>query len=49
MVRLAERLGFSREACFRRARIVDGEYYDGLGYGVLREEWEERYPGGFPG
>lgn len=39
MMRVAERLGFQREACFRRARIVDGLYYDGLGYGLLREEW----------
>ena len=31
----------------RRARIVDGDYYDGLGYGILREEWAARYPRGF--
>ena len=49
MIRLAEKLGFQREACFRKARIVRGEYYDGLGYGVLREEWRERYPQGFGG
>ncbi len=47
MMRLAEKLGYVQEACFRRARIVDGEYFDGMGYGVLREEWEERFPGGF--
>ena len=47
MVKLAEKLGFQREATFRKARIVDGEYYDGLGYGILREEWNERYAGGF--
>ena len=39
MVRLAEKLGFRREACFRKARIVDGNYYDALGFGILREEW----------
>lgn len=39
MMRLAERLGFLQEACFRKARIVNGEYYDGLAYGILREEW----------
>jgi RimJ/RimL family protein N-acetyltransferase len=49
MIRLAEKLGFQREACFRKARIVGGAYYDGLGYGVLREEWRERYPWGFGG
>jgi putative hydrolase of HD superfamily len=47
MVRLAEKLGYVREACFRKARIVDGKYYDSLGYGVLREEWSGRYPDGF--
>ena len=40
MMRLAEKAGYQQEACFRRARIVDGAYYDGLGYGMLREEWE---------
>jgi len=49
MIRLAEKLGFQQEACFRKARIVRGEYYDGLGYGVLREEWRERYSQGFEG
>lgn len=47
MMRLAEKLGFKQEACFRKARIVRGAYYDSLGYGVLREEWEARYPQGF--
>jgi putative hydrolase of HD superfamily len=47
MIRLAEKLGFQQEAVFRMARIVDGEYYDGLGYGILRTEWDARYPEGF--
>jgi RimJ/RimL family protein N-acetyltransferase len=47
MMRLAEKLGFKQEAVFRKARIVKGLYYDGLGYGILREEWQERYPNGF--
>jgi RimJ/RimL family protein N-acetyltransferase len=47
MMKLAEKLGFQREATFRKARIVEGEYYDGIGYGILREEWAERYPDGF--
>ena len=47
MMRLAVRLGFRLEARFRNARIVDGEYHDALGYGVLREEWDARYPDGF--
>jgi RimJ/RimL family protein N-acetyltransferase len=47
MIKLAQKLGFQEEAVFRMARIVDGEFYDGLGYGVLRSEWEARYPDGF--
>ena len=47
MMKLAEKLGFQQEAVFRKARIVGGEYYDGLGYGILREEWQTRYPKGF--
>jgi putative hydrolase of HD superfamily len=47
MMRVAKKLGFTKEAVFRMARIVEGEYFDGLGYGVLRTEWEERYAKGF--
>ncbi|MBA3870389.1 MAG: GNAT family N-acetyltransferase [Anaerolineae bacterium] len=47
MMRLAQKLGYREEARFRNARVVDGQYYDGLGYGVLREEWAARYPQGF--
>ncbi len=47
MIKVAEKLGFTKEAVFRMARIVEGEYYDGLGYGVLRTEWEERFVKGF--
>ncbi len=47
MMRLAERLGYRLEARFRDARIVDGTHFDAMGYGTLRAEWSERYPGGF--
>ncbi len=47
MIRVAQKLGFQQEACFRRARIVDGQYYDSLAYGILREEWQQQYPDGF--
>lgn len=47
MMRLALKLGYREEARFRMARIVDGAYYDGLGYGVLRSEWQQMYPNGF--
>lgn len=43
MMKLAEKLGFKREAIFRKARIVDDTYYDGLGYGVLRDEWKTQH------
>jgi hypothetical protein len=42
MMRVANKLGYQFEWRFRKARIVAGEYYDALGYGVLREEWEQR-------
>lgn len=47
MMRLATKIGYREEARFRRARIVKGELYDGLGYGILREEWALKYPDGF--
>ena len=47
MMRLAEKLGYQLEARFRQARIVNGRYSAGLGYGVLRAEWARRYPRGF--
>ncbi|MEM7798906.1 MAG: GNAT family protein [Chloroflexota bacterium] len=43
MCKLALKLGFKEEARFRNARIVNGEYYDGMGYGILRKEFENRY------
>ncbi len=41
MVKISEKLGLKQEACFRKARIVDGEYYDSVSYGILREEWKK--------
>jgi putative hydrolase of HD superfamily len=42
MMRLADKLGYQLEGRFRKARIVASDYYDALGYGILREEWQER-------
>ena len=42
MCRVAEGLGLVREATFRQARVVDGEIYDSVVYGVLRAEWATR-------
>ncbi len=47
MMRLAEKVGYVEEARFRKARIVGDKCYDGLGYGVLREDWLRRHPHGF--
>ena len=47
MIRLGEKLGFKQEACIRKARIVNGEYYDSIAYGILKEEWYTNYPDGF--
>lgn len=47
MVRLATKLGFQEEMRLRQARIVNGEYFDALGYGILRAEWAARFPNGF--
>lgn len=42
MIRLAQKLGFMEEARFRKARIVNGAYYDSIGMGILREEWQKQ-------
>lgn len=47
MMGLAIKLGYQLEGRFRKARIVDHEHYDALGYGILREEWQAQYPQGF--
>jgi len=40
MCKVGEKLGMSQEACYRKARIVNGEYYDSVSYGILRDEWQ---------
>jgi putative hydrolase of HD superfamily len=40
MMKLSEKLGFKKEAVYRKARIVQGVYYDSVSYGVLKEEWK---------
>lgn len=39
MMKLAEKLGLKKEAVYRKARIVDNQYYDSVSYGILKEEW----------
>lgn len=42
MMNLAEKLSYTCEAVYRKARLVNGAYYDSISYGILREEWENR-------
>lgn len=39
MMKLSEKLGMKKEAEYRKARIVNGKYYDSVSYGILKEEW----------
>jgi RimJ/RimL family protein N-acetyltransferase len=39
-IRVMERLGMRREACFREAFLTDGVWSDELVYAILRSEWE---------
>ncbi|WP_221566563.1 GNAT family N-acetyltransferase [Alkalihalobacillus sp. TS-13] len=41
MMKLARKIGMIEEGRIRKARIVDGEYYDSIKMGILREEWEQ--------
>lgn len=40
MMKLAEKLQLKKEAVYRKARIVNNQYYDSISYGILKEEWE---------
>ncbi|ALX48289.1 GNAT family N-acetyltransferase [Lentibacillus amyloliquefaciens] len=40
MMKVAEKIGMQEEARIRNARTVDGEYFDAIKMGLLREEWE---------
>lgn len=39
---LLEKLGFEQEGRLRKEAFIDGEYRDGVMYGMLREEWEDQ-------
>jgi hypothetical protein len=34
---------FEEYLTIRKARIVEGQYYDSVKMGILREEWEDRH------
>ncbi|KIL21847.1 hypothetical protein C2W58_01152 [Bacillus pumilus] len=40
MMRCAEKCGFTLEGRLRMVRYYQGEYYDSMRYGMLREEWQ---------
>jgi len=42
MIELAKKLGVQKEAEYRKARIVNGKYFDSISYGILREELERQ-------
>lgn len=40
MIKVGEKLGMKEEARIRKVRFYNGEYYDSIRMGLLREEWE---------
>jgi RimJ/RimL family protein N-acetyltransferase len=42
MMKVGEKLGMTLEARLRKCRYYNGEYYDSIRMGLLREEWELR-------
>ncbi|GGE52364.1 acetyltransferase [Pullulanibacillus camelliae] len=42
MMKVGEKLGMTLEARLRKCRFYNGNYYDSIRYGVLREEWLEQ-------
>lgn len=40
MIKLAKKLGMKEEARYRKARIVNGKYFDSVSYGILKKEWK---------
>ncbi len=43
MMKLSEKIGLKMEARIRKARIVNGEYFDSISYGILKEEWNSLF------
>lgn len=41
MVRLGEKLGMKMEARIRKVRYWNGDYYDSIRMGILKEEWNQ--------
>lgn len=45
MIRVADKLGMKLEGRIRKVRYFEGEYYDSIRMGILREEWENKKSG----
>lgn len=41
MIRVGEKLGLTMEARIRKVRYYNGQFYDSIRMGILREEWED--------
>lgn len=41
MVKVDEKIEMKMEARLRKCRYYNGEYYDSIRMGLLREEWED--------
>lgn len=41
MIALAKKIGMIEEGRIRKARIINGEFYDSVKMGILREEWSK--------
>jgi RimJ/RimL family protein N-acetyltransferase len=49
MMKAAEKVGLQLEGRMRKCRYYNGEYFDSIRMGVLREEWAEIHPDLFKG
>lgn len=45
MIRVAEKLGMQMEARIRKVRYYQGQHYDSIRMGILREEWQQLQKG----
>lgn len=41
MMKIGEKLKMTKEAQIRKVRFYQGNYYDSVRYGILREEWQQ--------
>ncbi|WP_144699866.1 GNAT family N-acetyltransferase [Fictibacillus phosphorivorans] len=46
MIKVGEKIGMKMEGRMRKCRYYNGEYYDSIRMGILREEWKSSTLGG---